>query len=147
MENLMKTRMAIKTDRELRKCLLRSSLNEILLDLDGDKEADIALIDVDKDGRIDRFAADINGNGYFDLYVDDTDNNGFPDRVFLVDEENDKVEEIAAGEEVEAHILAAAQRIALLLEADQILTQDLNERLKEMDKEIRAARRQLAKKR
>ena len=43
MGTLRKLRMAMKTDRDLRRLMVRGSHNEILLDLDGDKEADIAL--------------------------------------------------------------------------------------------------------
>lgn len=144
MGTLMKARLALKTDRELHSHLVRGSRNEILIDLDGDKEADIALV-IDKDGNIDRFAVDITGNGYFDLYIDDTDGNGIPDHIFKVDEENDKVEDLAAGPEVEAHILAAAEKIAFVLEAKEIIAEELDTRLQEMDTSIRAVRKELAK--
>ncbi len=145
MGTLMKARLALKTDKELHSHLVRGSRNEILIDLDGDKEADFALVDIDKDGNIDRFAVDITGNGYFDLYIDDTDGNGIPDHIFKVDEENDKVEDLAAGPEVEAHILATAEKIAFILDAKEIIAEDLDARLQEMDANIRAVRKELAK--
>lgn len=147
MGTLMKARLAIKSDHELRKHLVRGSRHEILIDLDGDKEADIALMDVDKDGDIDRFAADIGGNGYFDLYVVDTDGNGIPDKILTVNEETDEEEVLAAGPEVEARILAIAEKIALIIQAKEIIAEELDQRLAEMDQEIRRARIELAKRR
>ena len=72
------------TCRDLRKLMVRGSHNEILLDLDGDKQADIALQDINSDGNIDRFAFDATGDGWFNLFIDDEDRNGIPDRIFVV---------------------------------------------------------------
>ena len=113
MGTLKKLRLAMKTDRDLRRLLVRGSHNEILLDIDGDKQADIALQDIDGDGNVDRLALDVSGDGWFDLFIDDTDRNGVPDEIFVVkygnEEELDKVEVLAAGPEVEDEILAIAQ--------------------------------------
>ena len=138
MGNLKKMRLTMKTDRDLRKLMVRGSLNEILLDLDGDKQADIALQDINSDGDIDRIALDVSGDGWFDLFIDDTDRNGIPDRIFIVkygnDEELDKVEELAAGPEFEQEIIAAAQEIAFLIQAKEILGEELCLRLNELDR-------------
>ena len=123
--------------------LLRGSNNELLIDLDGDKQADIALVDVDKGGNLDRICVDLTGNGYFDLYVDDTDNNGIPDRIFLVDEENDKTQELAFGPEVEEQIMVAAKAVAQVLEAQEIIADELDARLRDTEISIHSARRQL----
>ena len=102
MGTLNKMRLTMKTDRDLRKLMVRGSHNEILLDLDGDKQADIAFQDINSDGNIDRFAFDATGDGWFNLFIDDEDRNGIPDRIFVVkygnDEELDKVEQLAAGQ-------------------------------------------------
>ena len=140
---LSKTRVALRADHKTRKMLLRGSNNELLIDLDGDKQADIALVDVDKGGNLDRICVDLTGNGYFDLYVDDTDNNGIPDRIFLVDEENDKTQELAFGPEAEEQIMVAAKAVAQVLEAQEIIADELDARLRDMEISIHSARRQL----
>ena len=140
MGTLKKLRLAMKTDRDLRRLLVRGSHNEILLDIDGDKQADIALQDIDGDGNVDRLALDVSGDGWFDLFIDDTDRNGVPDKIFFVkygnDEELDKVEVLAAGPEVEQEILAVAQEIALLIEAKEIIGEELCLRLNELDRRV-----------
>ena len=145
MGTLKKMRLTMKTDRDLRKLMVRGSLNEILLDLDGDKQADIALQDINSDGDIDRIALDVSGDGWFDLFIDDTDRNGVPDRIFIVkygnDEELDKVEELAAGPEVEQDIIAAAQEIALLIQAKEIYGEELYLCLRELDRRVSKASR------
>ena len=145
MGTLKKMRFAMKTDRDLRKLMVRGSHNEILLDLDGDKQADIALQDINGDGNLDRIALDVTGDGWFDLFIDDLDRNGIPDKIFVVkyghDEELDKVEVLAAGPEVEQDILAAAQEIALLIEAKEIYGEELVLRLNELDRRVSKASR------
>ena len=59
---------------------MRGSRHEILLDFDGDKQADIALIDDNHDGDLDTIAVDLAGNGEFDLFLIDTDHNNIPDK-------------------------------------------------------------------
>ena len=104
------------------------------------KQADIALQDIDGDGNVDRLALDVSGDGWFDLFIDDTDRNGVPDKIFFVkygnDEELDKVEVLAAGPEVEQEILAVAQEIALLIEAKEIIGEELCLRLNELDRRV-----------
>ena len=73
MGTLLKAKTAIRLDRDLRHKLVRGSRHEILLDLDGDKLADIALIDDNHDGDLDTIAVDLSGNGEFDLFLIDTE--------------------------------------------------------------------------
>ena len=63
----------MKSDEELRTMLVRSGRHEVLIDLDGDKVADIALVDNNEDGDIDMIAVDVTGNGDFNLYIGDDD--------------------------------------------------------------------------
>jgi hypothetical protein len=145
MGTLKKMRLTMKTDRDLRKLMVRGSHNEILLDLDGDKQADIALQDINSDGNIDRFAFDATGDGWFNLFIDDEDRNGVPDRIFVVkygkDEEPDKVVELAAGPEVEQEIIAIAQEIALLIQAKEIIGEEMIVRLNDLDRKVSKASR------
>ena len=138
-------RLTMKTDRDLRKLMVRGSHNEILLDLDGDKQADIALQDINSDGNIDRFAFDATGDGWFNLFIDDEDRDGVPDRIFVVkygkDEEPDKVVELAAGPDVEQEIIAIAQEIALLIQAKEIIGEEMIVRLNDLDRKVSKASR------
>ena len=142
---LKKMRLTMKTDRDLRKLMVRGSHNEILLDLDGDKQADIALQDINSDGNIDRFAFDATGDGWFNLFIDDEDRDGVPDRIFVVkygkDEEPDKVVELAAGPDVEQEIIAIAQEIALLIQAKEIIGEEMIVRLNDLDRKVSKASR------
>ena len=147
MGTLSKARLAMKTDRELRKMLVRGNRNEILLDINDDKEAEVALQDIDGDGDIDRFAMDLGGNGYFDLFIEDTDRNGIPDHIFVVkegsEEEADEVEELAAGPELERAVLNAARFVSLVLEAKEIVAEELEVRLKDLDERVHELRKAL----
>lgn len=147
MGTLKKAKLAIKLDRDLRKLLLRGGRNEILLDLDGDKEADIVLLDSNGNGNIDTLGADVFGTGEFNLYIEDTDHNGIPDTILVDEEGNGEFIALASGEEVEAAMIEAATRLAVLMEAQEIIADELDARLKEMDREIRRARRELARRR
>ena len=145
MGTLKKMRLTMKTDRDLRKLMVRGSHNEILLDLDGDKQADIALQDINSDGNIDRFAFDATGDGWFNLFIDDEDRDGVPDRIFVVkygkDEEPDTVVELAAGPEVEQEIIAVAQEIALMIQAKEIISEEMIVRLNDLDRKVSKASR------
>ncbi len=72
MGTLKKMKMKLRMDKDLRKTLVRSARNEILIDLDGDREADVALLDTTGDGDIDTLAMDLTGDGEFNLYFTDT---------------------------------------------------------------------------
>lgn len=145
MGNLRKAKLAIKTDHDLRKLLLRGGRNEILLDLDGDKEADVVLLDSNGDGNIDTFGADVFGTGDFNLYIEDTDHNGIPDTILADEEGTGDFKILASGEEVEDAMIQAAVNLAALIEAQEIIAEELDRQLKEMDREIRRARIELAR--
>lgn len=142
MGTLRKLKAAMKLDHDLRKLLVRGSKNEILIDIDGDKEADIALIDVTGNGDIDTVAFDLTGDGEFNLYIRDTDGNGIPDTVIYDDEESDKAEIISGSrEETEAHFIEAAKRLYAAITVADYVASEIEAGLKELDKEIRKAKR------
>lgn len=62
MGTLRKVKLVAKLDKDLRKMLVKGGRNEILVDLDGDKEADIMLSDTSGDGNIDTIVADLTGD-------------------------------------------------------------------------------------
>lgn len=147
MANLQKTKRRMKLDKAWRKTLVRSAKNEILIDLDGDREADVMLMDTAGDGDIDTIAVDLTGDGEFNLFFTDTDHNGVPDAVFLDSEGNGKLEVLGVGSEVEAALTSAAARLDALLLASDYAAAELDRALEELDKDVRAARRQLKKRR
>ena len=87
MGTLRKTKLWMKVHRDTRHMLLKSRRDEILIDMDGDKEADLALLDISGDGNIDTIAADISGDGELDLLIMDSDGNGIPDALLMDDGE------------------------------------------------------------
>lgn len=145
MGTLKKLKMRMKMDRDLRKVLVRGTRNEILIDVDGDREADIALIDTTGDGDIDTLAVDLTGDGEFNLYFIDMNHNRVPDMV-LYDEDGDgKPEMLALGKDVEDLLRAAANAILAMLEAEEYEAAALDSALSALDRDVRAARKALKK--
>ena len=68
MGTLLKVKAKMKLDKDLRKMMVRGSRDEILLDLDGDMQADIALTDANNDGDLDTFALDLTGSRIADYF-------------------------------------------------------------------------------
>lgn len=145
MGNLRKLKIRMKLDRDLRHTLLRGSKNEILIDLDGDGEADIAILDADHDGDIDAVALDLDGDGELGFYVVDSDHNGIPDQI-LVDVDGDgKLDVLAAGKEVEDAIISAVILVEKAMEASEYIAANLDAALDDLEKEVKKARKQLRK--
>ncbi len=123
--------------------LVRGGRSEILIDLDGDREADLGLFDSTGNGNIDTLAADVLDTGEFNLVILDRDDNGIPDAVYLDEEGTGNYEELAVGPEVEAHMLEAAHKLAAVMEAREIIAVELEGRLRDLEKDVRAARKEL----
>ena len=134
MGTLRKLKTKMKFDRDWHKTLLRSAKNEILIDIDGDKEADLALLDTTGDGDIDTLAIDLTGDGEFNLYFGDTDQNGIPDVVLYDENGTGDLELLGIGPEVEEAIINTVGLIrAAVITGDYIadaLEQELDELLK-----------------
>ena len=145
MGTLRKIKNKMRFDRDWHKTLLRSGKDEILIDIDGDKEADLALLDTDGDGDIDTLAVDVTGNGEFDLYFGDTDQNGIPDVVLYDENGSGSFELLGLGQEVEDAIVAGLIRAAVV--TGDYIAQALEEELDELQKEIKAAQKELKKNR
>ena len=137
MGNLRKIKRKMRLDRDLRKTLVRSTKDEILIDVDGD-----ALLDVAGDGDVDTLAVDLNGNGEFDLFFHDSDANGVPDMVWLNDED-EGVELVGVGPEIEQAMIAAAQAVFEQMALEEYVAQELDKELDELQKEIDQARKAL----
>lgn len=145
MGTLRKLKFKLKTDRDFRKTLVKGSRNEILIDIDGDKEPDIALIDTTGDGDIDTLAVDLSGDGEFDLLVRDTNQNGIPDKIYFDVDGTGDLQEIASGDEVEASVILAINAISQAIAMGDYIAEVLDQRLDELDAEIRRARKELKK--
>lgn len=144
MGTLMKLKLKMKFDRDLRHAMVRGSKHEILLDLDGDKLPDIAIMDLDKDGDIDALAVDLDGNGELSFFIVDTDHNGIPDQI-LYEDDNGELQVLAAGPEVEQAIVNAAILVEQAIAAGEYIAKNLDLALDDMEKEIKKARKSLKK--
>ncbi len=142
MGNLRKIKRKMRLDRDLRKTLVRSTKDEILIDVDGDGMPDVALLDVSGDGDVDTLAVDLNGNGEFDLFFHDSDANGVPDMVWLNDED-EGVELVGVGPEIEQAMIAAAQAVLEQMALEEYVAQELDKELDELQQEIDQARKAL----
>lgn len=147
MGTLRKLKMKMRMDKDWHKTLLRSSRNEILIDVDGDKEADVALMDTTGNGDVDTIAVDLTGDGEFNLYFGDTDDNGIPDVILYDEEGNGNLEILGLGKEVEEAILSAVAAIQTILLADEYINATLEAELDELDRRVKEARKQMKKRR
>ena len=119
----LKTKMRL--DRELRPMLVRSMRHELLIDLDGDKVADIALIDSNRDGDIDTIAVDATGSGDFNLYIGDQDGNGIPDTVEFYEDGDDVPLAAYFGRAVEERFIELAGIIYTRVLAKELIAAEM----------------------
>lgn len=145
MGTLKKLKFKMKLDKNLRHAMLKGTKNEILLDLDGDNDADLALLDLNFDGDIDAIALDLDGNGELDFYVVDSDHNGVPDQILFDEKEDGNLTVLAAGKDVEDAIIAGCTLVARAIEAGEYITANLDEALDSLEKDIKKARKALKK--
>ena len=143
MGTLRSVKRKMKTDQDLRKTLLRSAKDEILIDVDGDGLADAALMDSTGDGNIDTLAVDLTGDGEFNLYFHDSDANNIPDMV-LLDEEGDGVLELVGiGPEVEAAMIEAAAAILEMMAVGEYVAEQLDRELEKLEGQLKIAQKEL----
>lgn len=145
MGTLRKLKMKMRLDRDWHKTLIRGSKDEILIDVDGDKQPDVAILDTTGNGDIDTVAVDLTGDGDFNLYISDTDGNGIPDLVLMDEDGAGDLQVLGMGKEVEDAVLAAANAVRLAVIAGDYLSAALDEALDELDHEVKLARKQLRK--
>ncbi len=145
MGTLRKLKTKMKLDRDWHKSILRSGKDEILIDIDGDKEADLALFDTTGDGNIDTLAIDLTGDGEFNLYFGDTDANGIPDVVLYDEDGSGSLEVLGLGKEVEDAIVELVGAIRDIVITGDYLAEALDEKLDELEDEIKIARKELKK--
>ena len=132
MGTLRKLKTKMKFDRDWHKTLLRSGKDEILIDIDGDKEADLALLDT-------------TGDGEFNLYFGDTDQNGIPDVVLYDENGTGSLELLGLGKEVEDAIVSTACMIRAAVITGDYIADALEQELDELQREIKAAQKELKK--
>lgn len=141
MRTLKKLKFELKLDKNLRHTLLKGTRNEILIDLDGDKEADLAFIDSTGNGNIDTLAIDLNGNGEFDLYFLDKNQNNVFDTIVKMENEEPVV--LASGDEVEQMIVDTINTIYSLIDLKDLVVADLDKALDELYKEIKRVKKKI----
>ena len=125
MGTLHELKKTMRLDKDLRPMLVRSTLHEALLDLDGDKMADIALIDNNRDGDIDMIGIDLTGNGEFNLYVGDADGNGIIDTVEFYEDGDDMPVAAYMGRNVEERFLDLAGMVYGRILAREVIAAEL----------------------
>ena len=125
MGTLRQLKNKMRLDKELRPMMVRSMLHEVLIDLDSDKVADIALIDANRDGDIDTIAVDATGNGDFNLYIGDLDGNGIPDNVEFYADGEDMPIAAYFGQAVEARFMDLGERIFERVLAAELIADEL----------------------
>jgi len=140
MGTLRKLKLQLKLDKNLRHMMIKGCRNEILIDLDGDKQADLAFIDQCGDGNIDTIAVDL-GDDDTTLYFIDTDHNNVPDAILVDERGRSEISALACGKEVEAAILSAAQALFAAIEFGEYVTSVLDACLDELEKEIKKAKK------
>jgi hypothetical protein len=147
MSSLSAVRLVMKSDLSIRKMMVRGNRNEILLDMDGDGQPDVAIQDINNDGQVDRIAFDVSGSGTYDLFVDDQDGNGIPDRIFTFteggEEGRDKEEVLAEGPALEVALVESYKGLVALMDLQEMVKEDLDAALKELEINVRKARREL----
>ena len=145
MGTLRKLKLKMRLDRDWHKTLIRGSKDEILIDVDGDKQPDVAILDTTGNGDIDTVAVDLTGDGDFNLYISDTDGNGIPDLVLMDEDGTGDLRVLGMGREVEDAVLAAANAVRLAVLTGDYLSAALDEALDRLDHEVKLARKQLKK--
>lgn len=147
MGTLRKLKTKMRFDRDWHKTLLRSGKDEILIDLDGDKEADIALLDTTGNGDVDTLAVDLTGDGEFNLYFGDTDQNGIPDVVLYDEDGTGDLQILGIGKELEDAIIETAMMIRAAIITGDYNADALEAELDELYKDVKAAQKELKKRR
>lgn len=145
MGTLRQVKLAIKTDLDLRKLLLSSSRYEIILDIDEDRDSDIIFLDSNGDSNIDIIGVDVFDTGNFNLYIEDTNHNGVPNTVLIDKDGNGDFKKITSGQKVDVIMIEVIRRLSDFIAVKENIVKKLVISMKELDKEIKQARRIFAK--
>ena len=119
--------------------VFRGDKNKIMIDLNGDGEADAALIDTTGSDMPDLLAIDVTGDHKFNLFLDDTDDNNFPDVVYIDKKGDGNIQLLGAGEDMHDQMHSRLVKIFAVLtdrEADEEAVHEALLRLAECVEEI-----------
>ena len=133
MGTLRDLKKRMRKDEELKPMLVHSTLHELLIDVDGDSLADIALIDNTHDGDIDTVAIDLTGSGDFNLYIGDSDANGVIDTVTFYDDFDPMPIASYYGRNVEQHFIDLGTTLYNVLTAADFITAEVEAALNEFE--------------
>ena len=112
-------RRKLMRDEKLGGMVVRGTNKEILIDLDGDRQADIALMDTTGEGKVDTIAADLTGDNLFNLYFMDVNMNGTPDISYEDVDGEGNIHTVSISTERQQVMIPPATRIfSILLEDD-----------------------------
>lgn len=145
MNDITKIKQRMKNDDIMKKMVLLSKKNEILLDLDGDHLADIGLMDSVGDGRVDTLAVDLTGDNEFNLYFMDTRLNDLPDVTFYDEKSNGDLKLVGIGEGVQGTLQEAAASVYRTLLAETYEPARVEKALEDLDALVKDAREKLVR--
>ena len=123
--------------------IIRGTVAEILVDLDGDKRPDVGLLDTTGDGLIDTLALDLLGDNHFDLYFADTDHNQVPDIIYL--DENGQKKVVNVGEDMQTKMSRKASEVYRVLTDEYSSEEDLLKALVDLRDLVQIAKKQFKK--
>ena len=109
------TKRKLMKSEKMSEMIVRGGRNEILVDLDGDKQADIGILDTTGEGFADTIALDINGDNQFNLYIMDSNLNGIPDVSYIDELSDGNVKLVSIGESVMTDLQKAAAKVFRIL--------------------------------
>ncbi len=123
--------------------IIRGTVAQILVDLDGDKLPDVGLLDTTGDGLIDTLALDLLGDNQFDLYFADTDHNQVPDIIYL--DENGQKKVVNVGEDMQTKMSRKASEVYRVLTDEYSSEEDLLKALVDLRDLVQIAKKQFKK--
>ncbi len=106
--------------------------DKILIDLNGDGEADAALIDTMGNGEPDLLALDMTGDHKFNLFLDDTNNNQYPDVIYIDKKGDGNIQLLSIGDESENVYEEKLAKIYSALVSEDTSDEELNAALYEL---------------
>lgn len=139
MGTLRKVKTKMKKDKDLKKTLIRSAKDEILIDIDGDGMPDIALMDSNGDGDIDTLAVNLANEDEFNLYFHKLDSENMPEMVLLDSESDAEVEIMGIDAVMRAKMLIAAHSVFSMMELGDYIAEKLERSFDELQETMESA--------
>ena len=124
--------------------VFRGDKNKIMIDLNGDGEADAALIDTTGSDMPDLLAIDVTGDHKFNLFLDDTNDNNYPDVVYIDKNGDGNIQLIGTGEQDRGELHHDLVRIFAVLTDRDADEESLNKALRELAQAVEGVKKDYA---